>query len=170
MLTNLSYPTKEKEPESDYDRSLRKSIQKRKQGKSTVPQLGQQPNQTLEPLMVQSTQEEAMADFVTGSTLTKGQIQGTEEIPVHEGAQRKKFVIGEPLIWPQLVPLLPTKMWRLHEWYMKMSNDETIMFAIQIKDEHYFRGADDIWIEFISLYELYNQDAIDKSLISAWVL
>ena len=37
MLTNLSYPTKENEPESDYDRSLRKSIQKRKQGKSTVP-------------------------------------------------------------------------------------------------------------------------------------
>ena len=116
MLKNLSNPLIEKERESDYDRSLRKSLQKRKQGVSTVPQLGEQPNQTVEPLIVQSTQDEEMAEFLLGTTLTKGQIQGTEKILIHEGAQKKNFALGEPLIWPELVSLLPTKMWKLHEW------------------------------------------------------
>nr|TKW31313.1 hypothetical protein SEVIR_2G097300v2 [Setaria viridis] len=37
------------------------------------------------------------------------------------------------------------------------------------KDRDYFRGPDDIWIEFESLWYLYHQDALDKSLISAWI-
>nr|TKW39630.1 hypothetical protein SEVIR_1G191800v2 [Setaria viridis] len=35
-------------------------------------------------------------------------------------------------------------------------------------DRDYFRGLDDIWIKFDSLYYLYHQDALDKSLTSAW--
>ena len=41
---------------------------------------------------------------------------------------------------------------------------------VGIKDEHYGRGHDVINIEFPELFQLYNQDANDKSIISAYCL
>ena len=76
----------------------------------------------------------------------------------------------EPLVRPQLVPHLPMKMYAFHKWYMEAVVDGWIMFAAWVQDHDYFRGLDDIWIEFESLWYLYHQDALDKSLISAWVL
>ena len=32
-------------------------------------------------------------------------------------AAGKKFVLGEPLIWPELLPFLPTRMAELLKWY-----------------------------------------------------
>ena len=37
-------------------------------------------------------------------------------------------------------------------------------------DEHFLRGRDEIHIEFEELFQLFNQDAIDKSIISAYCM
>jgi hypothetical protein len=42
--------------------------------------------------------------------------------------------------------------------------------TLGINDEHYFRGNDDVNIEFAELFQLYNLDALDKSIISAYCL
>ena len=73
-------------------------------------------------------------------------------------------------MWPELIDILLTRMRELHQWYMKSSAEGNIMFAAQIKDNHFHRGMDDIWIEFENLWFLYHQDALDKSLISAFVM
>ena len=39
-----------------------------------------------------------------------------------------------------------------------------------IKDQQYVCGDDVINIEFSELFQLFNQDALDKSLISAYCL
>ena len=44
------------------------------------------------------------------------------------------------------------------------------MLPARIKDEHFWRGADDVYIEFASLYDLYHQDALHKSLVSVWCM
>nr|TKV99979.1 hypothetical protein SEVIR_8G079500v2 [Setaria viridis] len=61
-------------------------------------------------------------------------------------------------------------MYAFHKWHMEAAADGRIRFAAQVQDRDYFQRPDDIWIEFESLWYLYHQDTLDKSLISAWVL
>ena len=72
-----------------------------------VPQLGEQPKQTIPPLQVLSKENEATAQFVEETHLTKGQLK---EVPIHGGSGRKPFVLGEPLMWPELIDMLPMRM------------------------------------------------------------
>jgi len=95
---------------------------------------------------------------------------GLADIPKHLGSGRKQFVLGEPLMWPELLDVLPTRMRELHTWYMKAAADGTIMIAARVKDEDLYRGAADVWIEFESLWFLYHQDALDKFLLSVFCM
>jgi hypothetical protein len=61
--------------------------------------------------------------------------------------------------------MLPTKMYELHQWYMKASEDGYTMITARVKDSHLHQGLADIWIEFVSLWFLYHQDTLDKSLL-----
>ena len=89
---------------SDYDRSITKSWEKKSNRRyNQVPQLGEQPKQSVPPLVVLSKEDEATAEFVKEMNLTKTQLLGQEKIPVHQGAGRKPFVLGEPLMWPELI-------------------------------------------------------------------
>jgi hypothetical protein len=53
---------------------------------------------------------------------------------------------------------------------MEASKDGKNWIILGINDEHYFRGTDDINIEFAELFQLYNHDVLDKSMISACCL
>ena len=161
----------QKERESDYERSIRKSYQKpqnRVSASRGIPQLGQQPNQKVEPLKVISDKEVMFAKMLAQTDLTKEQMTGKgPRVPKRNG--KKRFKLGEPLIWPELLPHLPTRMFELHQWYMEQSKDGLVMFAARASMELY-RPPADIWIEFLNLSFLYHRDALDKSLLSAWVL
>jgi hypothetical protein len=50
---------------------------------------------------------------------------------------------------------------------MEASTDGKNWIILGINDEHYFRGTDDINIEFAELFQLYNHDTLNKSIISA---
>jgi hypothetical protein len=50
-------------------------------------------------------------------------------------------------------------------WDELASKDGQTMIVVQVTEEYYFR-ADKIHIEFSELFQLMNQDALDKSLIS----
>ena len=108
-----------------------------------------------------SKEDEAIAQFVEETRLTKGQLLG-DEIPLHSGAGRKPFVMGQPLMWPELIDMLPTRMRELHQWYMKACAEGYVMIAARIKHTHFYRGIDDIWIDFDHLWFLYHQDVLDK--------
>jgi hypothetical protein len=105
---------------------------------------------------------------VLESGLTKAQLLEEAPIKVHPGANKKPFVLGEPLMWEELIPTLPTRM--LHAWYMKASASKDVVFHARIQDRHFHQGMDDIWIEFENLYDLYHQDALDKSLLSVFCM
>ena len=50
-----------------------------------------------------------------------------------------QYVRGKPLVHPDKVKDLPTRMYQLHQWYMKItksSNQESLM--VKVKKEHYF--------------------------------
>jgi hypothetical protein len=135
---------REKERLSDYDYLIIKSYQKKGNRRSTIPQLGEQSQQSIPPLEVLSKENESIADFVVETKLTKAQLQGEDNIPIHPRQPEKRIILGEPLMWPELVKLLPMRMRQLHECYMRTSTDGDIMFATWVKDSHLWRGLADV--------------------------
>jgi hypothetical protein len=59
---------------------------------------------------------------------------------------------GSPLVRPKEIPNLPTRMRKMHKWYMESSRDGQNWIILGINDEHYFRGTDDINIKFGELF------------------
>ena len=107
-------------------------------------------------------------DMARDLGLTVAQYLGKEEVPKADLAYRYEH--GKPLVRPEQVPHLQTQMRRLHEWYMHASKEGNIMLMVAVRDEHYIRGPDEINIDFEELFQLYNQDALDKSLVSCYRL
>ena len=81
-----------------------------------------------------------------------------------------KYQHGKPLVRPEEVPNLPTKMRRLHQCYMEKAKKGTNWLILGIKDEHFLREKAEVHIEFEELFQLFNLDAIDKSIVSAYYL
>jgi hypothetical protein len=64
-----------KETMSNYDSSITKSYQKKSNHRyNQISQLGEQPKQSIPPLKVLSKEDEATAEFVVETNLTKGQL------------------------------------------------------------------------------------------------
>jgi hypothetical protein len=171
MLKTLHQP----EPRlvSDYDRNILKSdAAKRSKGKS-VPQLEEQmnscpplqvfPDVQYDPEIIKLYKEEAEAHGMSVS-----QYLSKCDFPTADVAYQYRH--ESPLVRPKEIPNLPTRMQKLHKWYMEASKDGQNWIILGINDEHYFRGTDDINIEFAKLFQLYNHDSLDKSMISAYCL
>jgi hypothetical protein len=74
------------------------------------------------------------------------------------------------MVKPEKIPLLSTRMYELHQWYMrevKTTARESLM--VKVKEEHYYH-AKDLWVEFQEMFQLFNQDALDKSIVSCYCL
>jgi len=46
-------------------------------------------------------------------------------------------------------------MCELHEWYMKALAEGYVMLATRIKDIHFHRGMEDVWIDFFTIFSFY---------------
>lgn len=113
--------------------------------------------------------EVAAADL--GVTLAQylSMIQDDVDLPMAEVAY--KYKAGDPLLRsPEEIANLSTKMRRLHQWYMHASKRGLEYITLAIKDEHFFRGDNEIHVEMGELFQLYNQDAIDVAVVSCYCL
>ena len=103
--------------------------------------------------------------------ITVGQLLEIEPMPVlREDEIKRKYVRGQPLVHPDKVKDLPTRMYELHQWYMnitKISNRESLM--VNVKEEHYFHEKA-LPVEYTELFQLFNQDALNKSIVSCYCL
>jgi len=162
---------------SNYDRSIVKSYRdpQQRSGSSssargkTIPQLGEQKNQSCPPLKVFTdiANDPGVAAADPGFTL--GDYLG-DEVQFEMAELAFKFEHEKLLVRPEQLPHLPTMMRRLHDWYLEASKQGSNYIIAGIKDEHYFNGDEDIFIEFEELFQLYNQDALDKTIVSCYCL
>jgi hypothetical protein len=53
---------------------------------------------------------------------------------------------------------------------MRASSEGKNWILLGYRNEHYGHGDGEIMIEFDELFQLYNQDAIDKAIVSAYCL
>ena len=189
---------------SDYDREILKQDFKSENKKTSaksgkqIPQLGEQKNQSVPPLIVSSDiDKEFRADMdkdfqlldprainaarelgmtvaqakenadVMGMSL--GQMFGYEEVPMCEMA--RKYVKGQPLVSREEETQLSTNMRNLHEWYMMQTKKKHSKewFSVDVREEHHFKPYL-IHIQMNELFQLYNQRALDKSMIGCYCL
>jgi hypothetical protein len=62
-------------------------------------------------------------------------------------------------------------MRKLHDWYLEICRkDGTDSMMLAIKDEHDFIGVDVMPVEFMELFQLFNQEALDKQLMTCYCL
>ena len=103
--------------------------------------------------------------------ITVGQLLEIEPMPVlREKEIKRKYVRGQSLVEPDKVKNLPTRMYDLHQWYMnitKISNRESLM--VNFKKDHYYHEKA-VAVEYSELFQLYNEDALDKSIVSCYCL
>nr|AAV31384.1 unknown protein [Oryza sativa Japonica Group] len=163
FFRGMSAPAKEAIKLSDYERTLKKASS----GKSKpVPQLGEQPNQEIEPLV--TDKEMTIEEFITDTSLTTDQLLGVALI---EKAEVKyMYELGKPLVKPELLQSLPTQMYKFHQLYLEMSATGREMIGARIRDTDFLHGDDILWINFKGIYELYQLDALDVSMMSCWIL
>ena len=173
---------------TDYERSLKKSyISKASTSSSTakcgrqVPQLGEQENQSVPPFNTgwsdPAVRNAARTAGLTEAALTAACIEmgltvyqclGLAETPTGDLAY--KYVFGKPLVPPEEEGKLQTRMRHLHNWYLQVTKGRNgYWLPVNIKEEYYFRRAN-MHIEMSELFQLYNHDAIDVTIVSCYCL
>ena len=166
-----------------------------KSGKQ-IAQLGQQKNQSVPPLIVCSdidkdfradmdkdlqlldpraipaareqgiTVSQAMEN-ATAMGMTLGQLLGYEDQPMLEIA--RKYVTGESMVSNEELTRLSTHMRNLHDWYMVHTSkkDAKEWIAVDVRVEHFFKPYS-IQVQMTELFQLFNQRALDKSILSCY--
>ena len=160
----------------------------------TVPQLGEQAAQAIPPLVVPTTHESTRAQYYCGQTvyapelghvviteehimqaemlkITVGQLLEIEPMPpLREEEIKRKYVRGQPLVEQDEVKNLPTRMYQLHQWYMNMTKiSNRVSLMVNVKKEHYYHEKA-LSVEYSEQFQLLNQDALDKSIVSCYCL
>nr|CAE05333.2 OSJNBa0079M09.2 [Oryza sativa Japonica Group] len=163
FFRGMSAPAKEAIELSDYERTLKKASS----GKSKpVPQLKEQPNQEIEPLV--TGEDFGIQDFINDTGLTTDQLlQGA---PIEKAEVKYMYELGKPLVKPEQLQSLTTQIYKFHQLYMEMSATGREMIRARIKDTNFLQGDDILWINFKGIYELYQLDALDASIMSCWIL
>ena len=64
---------------------------------------------------------------------------------------------------------MPTHMRNLHEWYLREVKRDRTMIVAKVPEEYFFQ-AERVHVELSELFQLYNFDALDKSLMSCYCL
>jgi hypothetical protein len=163
--------TRMKRPElrADYDRSLGQSSRASKEAKK-VAQLGQQDIQAVPHFVVQPYDDPETASMIERAARAQGaSVEYEDYYPTAQVVNKYRY--GSDLVKPSELARLGTQMRRLHEWYLQACRKSDLSYlTVGVRDEHYFRGKEEINIEFEELFQLFNQDALDKSVISCYCL
>jgi hypothetical protein len=81
--------------------------------------------------------EDELAQFISFYEQTKLPIGGLislEDLPEDNNQEfRWRFELGKPLVKPEMVNKLPTKMQRFHDCYLKKSTEGSEMFGMLVR-------------------------------------
>jgi hypothetical protein len=109
--------------------------------------------------------EDELAHLITFYEQTKlpvGDLIGYEDLLANKNQEfRWRFELGKPLVKPELVNKLPTKMRRFHDWYLKKSDEDHEMFGMLVRPEHFsIQNEKVVWLRFTDIYGIYHLDAV----------
>ena len=108
-------------------------------------------------------------ESATAMGMTLGQLLGYEDQPMLEIA--RKYVQGETMVSHEELTRLSTHMRNLHNWYMVHTSKKNAKdwIAVDVRVEHHFKPYM-IQVQMTELFQLYNQRALDKSILGCYCL
>jgi hypothetical protein len=92
-----------------------------------------------------------------------------DRLPKVVVAPKPQFIMGASLASKEKFEDLPTNIGYLHTWYLNEAKNGRTMIVARVPREYYGR-PEDIHIDFDELFQMYNCDALDKSLMSCYCL
>ena len=102
--------------------------------------------------------------------ITVEQLLEIEEFPPEDQNELAwAYVPGNPLVSPEEEKLLSTQMHSLHDSYMREVKSGRESLMVKVKREHYIH-ENDLWIENEEFFQLFNQKALDKSIVGCYCL
>jgi hypothetical protein len=120
---------------------------------------------------VHSYDDPETADLIQWAARDLGApVQYESYFPMAELTYTYTYTYVQPLVRRDQLQLLGTQMRKLHDWYMQSYRESKIVLTLGIKDDHYFRGNEELNIDFAKLFQLFNQDALDGTLMSCYCL
>jgi hypothetical protein len=101
-----------------------------------------------------------------------GGIIGFEYLPADRNQEfRWCFELGQPLVKPELVNKLPTKMRKFHDWYLKKSAEGLEMFGMLVRPGDFaLQNEKVVWLRFSDIYEIYHMDAVNTDHMMAYFI
>ena len=141
-----------------------------------VPQLGEQ-NQSIPPLKVLDVpsvyKQQGGLDYGIARKIAAEMncsveaLLGPSDDALGFRPVAPKYVRGAELVSKNRLDEMPTHLRQLHEWYLHFcERDSSKLYIVaNIPEEYYFR-REDLHIELCELWQLFNLDALDKSLMS----
>ena len=137
----LSHPSQfELNKPDDYTRYMRRNRHpaptstSASSGKRDVPQLGEQPKQSISPLKVAPRKIVSYEElFAQECGMTLSQLH-SDDLPIDKLDVVWPWQHGKPLLPREKIDLLPTRMRMLHEWYLDVSKDpEFVTLGVQLQ-------------------------------------
>ena len=83
---------------------------------------------------------------------------------------RARYEPGRSLFDPKRLHELGTQMFAIYKWCIEASKRGENWISVRIRQPHYFRGDDLIYVQFEELHQLCHLDTLDKSLVSCFCL
>ncbi|XP_071683451.1 uncharacterized protein [Lolium perenne] len=145
-----------------------------------VPLLGAQPKQSIPALKVFNVPKvyeehggdvnmEEAATLAAQCGVTVEELFGAADAALPTADIAPKFVYGADLVSREQLHKLPTHMRNLHQWYLDACKEKKMYIVASIPWEYYYRN-EEIHIEMNELWQLFNLEALDKSLMSCYCL
>ena len=63
-----------------------------------------------------------------------------------------------------------TQMYNFHKWYLQKSKEEMRIFVVKYRDQDFFRGEDNFWVDIELMHTIYRREALKVSFLCIWVL
>jgi hypothetical protein len=119
--------------------------------------------------------EYALARLISFYEQTKMPVSGVisfEDLPANKNQEFTWcFELGQPLVKPELVNKLPTKMRKFHDWYLKKSAEGLEMFGMLVRPGDFSLPNEKVvWLRFTDIYGIYHLDTVNTDLMMAWCL
>jgi hypothetical protein len=119
--------------------------------------------------------EDELARLISVYEQTKMPVGGLivyKDLPAEINQEfRWQFELGQPLMKPELVNKLPTKMRRFYDWYLKKSAEGLEMFGMLVRPGDFaLQNEKVVWLRFSNIYEIYHLDTVNTNLMMAWCL
>jgi hypothetical protein len=118
---------------------------------------------------VQTDKEKHTTEFMqTRFTYAQATVQ-TDDIPITTVVSLS-YKHGKPFVTDEEEFKLETQMFKFHQWYQQQSKEGQVMFGLKYHDHDFFRGDDEIRVDFECVHAIYRRNSLDISIVTCWVL